>query len=275
MEGLAAFAMIVGIFWYIMSKIFKWWDDITIWKINEPDPLQAIFIAQNTGANQITIHLREDRRHINDFDVRRIIESAPLPINVESSTNSAIIDYLISLHPQTITLVPENRAEITTEGGLKISDSLRPTIAKLRDSGIKVSLFIDSQIADIEGAKDLGAEAIELHTGRFANLFLILNSNLNRTPNKLQIPNVREEYDIALQNLRKGAEFAKSIGLEVFAGHGLNYQNVGEILSIHEITELNIGHSIIARAVFVGLEKAIKEMIALINGAKSHESSTI
>ncbi len=244
-------------------------------KINEPDPLQAIFIAQNAGANQITIHLREDRRHINDFDVRRIIESAPLPINVESSTNSAIIDYLISLRPQTITLVPENRAEITTEGGLKISETLRPTIAKLRDSGIKVSLFIDSQIADIEGAKELGAEAVELHTGRFANLFLILNSNLNRTPNKLQIPNAREEYDIALQNLRKGAEFAKSIGLEVFAGHGLNYQNVGEILSISEITELNIGHSIIARAVFVGLENAIKEMIALIKRAKSHESSAI
>lgn len=244
-------------------------------KINEPDPLQAIFIAQNAGANQITIHLREDRRHINDFDVRRIIESAPLPINVESSTNSAIIDYLISLRPQTITLVPENRAEITTEGGLKISETLRPTIAKLRDSGIKVSLFIDSQIADIEGAKELGAEAVELHTGRFANLFLILNSNLNRTPNKLQIPNAREEYDIALTNLRKGAEFAKSIGLEVFAGHGLNYQNVGEILSISEITELNIGHSIIARAVFVGLENAIREMIALIKRAKSHESSAI
>lgn len=244
-------------------------------KINEPDPLQAIFIAQNAGANQITIHLREDRRHINDFDVRRIIESAPLPINVESSTNSAIIDYLISLKPQTITLVPENRAEITTEGGLKVSETLRPTIAKLRDCGIKVSLFIDSQIADIEGAKEIGVEAIELHTGRFANLFLILNSNLNRTPNKLQIPNAREEYDIALQNLRKGAEFAKSIGLEVFAGHGLNYQNVGEILSISEITELNIGHSIIARAVFIGLENAIREMIALIKCAKIAESSTI
>lgn len=244
-------------------------------KINEPDPLQAIFIAQNAGANQITIHLREDRRHINDFDVRRIIKSAPLPVNVESSTNSAIIDYLISLRPQTITLVPENRAEITTEGGLKVCDSLRPTIAKLRDCGIKVSLFIDSQIADIEGAKELGAEAIELHTGRFANLFLILNSNLNRTPNKLQIPNAREEYDIALTNLRKGAEFAKSIGLEVFAGHGLNYQNIGEILSISEITELNIGHSIIARAVFVGLENAIREMIALIKRAKSHKSSAI
>lgn len=244
-------------------------------KINEPDPLQAIFIAQNAGANQITIHLREDRRHINDFDVRRIIESAPLPINVESSTNSAIIDYLISLRPQTITLVPENRAEITTEGGLKVSETLRPTIAKLRDSGIKVSLFIDSQIADIEGAKELGAEAIELHTGRFANLFLILNSNLNRTPNKLQIPNARDEYDITLTNLRKGAEFAKSIGLEIFAGHGLNYQNVGEILSIGEITELNIGHSIIARAVFVGLENAIREMIALIKRTKIAESSVI
>ena len=119
-------------------------------KINEPDPLEAIFAVKNAGAHQITIHLREDRRHINDFDVCRIVESAPLPVNVESSTNSAIIDFLIAQKPHSVTLVPENRAEITTEGGLKLGEHLRPTIEKLRESNIKVSLFIDAKIADTE-----------------------------------------------------------------------------------------------------------------------------
>lgn len=237
-------------------------------KINEPDPLEAIFAVKNAGAHQITIHLREDRRHINDFDVRRIIESAPLPVNVESSTNSEIIEYLVSLKPHTVTLVPENRAEITTEGGLRLGENLRPTIEKLRDFGIKVSLFIDAKIADINTAKSLGAEAIELHTGRFANLYLAKHTNLNRTPNRLEFTadsrHLAQDLSESLKDLRDSVIEAKKLGLEVFAGHGLNYQNVREILSISEITELNIGHSIIARAVFVGLERAIKEMLDLI-----------
>lgn len=233
-------------------------------KINEPDPLEAIYVVKNAGASQITIHLREDRRHINDYDVKRIIDNAQIPINVESSTNKDILKYLISLKPQTITLVPENRAEITTEGGLKLEDSLKPIIKKLQDSCIKVSLFIDAKKSVVKKAKELGANAIELHTGSFANVFLAINSNLNRTPNKLNMPNAREKYDIALQNLRDSASLAKNLGLEVFAGHGLNYQNIYEILKISEITELNIGHSIIARAVFVGLENAIKEMLSLM-----------
>ncbi len=240
-------------------------------KINEPDPIEAIFAVKNAGAHQITIHLREDRRHINDFDVRRIIESAPLPVNVESSTNSEIIEYLVAQKPHTVTLVPENRAEITTEGGLKLGENLRPTIEKLRDFGIKVSLFIDAKIADIECAKSLGADAIELHTGKFANLYLAKHTNLNRTPNRIEISqganlarDLEQSLNDSLKELRDSAKKAKQLGLEVFAGHGLNYQNVREILNISEITELNIGHSIVARAVFVGLERAIKEMLDLI-----------
>lgn len=233
-------------------------------KIHEPDPLEAIFAIKNAGAHQITIHLREDRRHINDFDVKRIIESAPLPVNVESSTNSEIINYLISLKPSSITLVPENRAEITTEGGLKLGENLCHTIQKIQNAHIKVSLFIDPKIADIEMAKSLGVEAIELHTGRFANLYLAKNTNLNYTPNRIEIPqgaDLDSDLGDSLRDLRTSAFAAKKLGLEVFAGHGLNYQNVHEILNISEITELNIGHSIIARAVFVGLECAIKEML--------------
>ena len=240
-------------------------------KINEPDPLEAIFAVKNAGAHQITIHLREDRRHINDFDVHRIIESAPLPVNVESSTNSAIIDFLIAQKPHSVTLVPENRAEITTEGGLKLGENLRPVIEKLRESSIKVSLFIDAKIADINSAKSLGADAIELHTGKFANLYLAKNTNLNRTPNRIEISqgaNLSQDLEQSLQDslkeLRDSAREAKNLGLEVFAGHGLNYQNVREIVAIDEITELNIGHSIVARAVFVGLKRAIKEMLDLI-----------
>lgn len=237
-------------------------------KINEPDPIEAIFAVKNAGAHQITIHLREDRRHINDFDVRRIIESAPLPVNVESSTNSEIIDFLVAQKPHSVTLVPENRAEITTEGGLRLGENLRPTIEKLRDFGIKVSLFIDAKIADINTAKSLGAEAIELHTGRFANLYLAKHTNLNRTPNRSEFTadsrHLAQDLSESLKDLRDSAIEAKKLGLEVFAGHGLNYQNVREILNISEITELNIGHSIVARAVFVGLERAIKEMLDLI-----------
>ncbi len=233
-------------------------------KINEPDVLEAIFAVKNAGAHQITIHLREDRRHINDFDVRRIIESAPLPVNVESSANSEIIKILIALKPHSITLVPENRREITTEGGLKLTKNLQSTISAIKNAGIRLSLFIDPKISDIRLAKSLGADAIELHTGQFANLYLILNTNLNRTPNKLEIADAAQKYALSLKNLRDSAKEASSLGLKVFAGHGLNYQNVREILGISEISELNIGHSIIARAVFSGLESAIREMLAQI-----------
>ncbi|MDE6886639.1 MAG: pyridoxine 5'-phosphate synthase [Helicobacteraceae bacterium] len=235
-------------------------------KINEPEPLEAIYVLKNAGVSQITAHLREDRRHMNDFDIERIIQNAPIPTNIESSTNKEILDFLIKLKPNSITLVPENRQEVTTEGGLLLTDRLRDIISKIKDSDIKVSLFINPSKDDITRAKDFGADSIELHTGAFANLFLILNSNLNRTPNKLDIINAKEKYKDELKRLSDSAKFAKSLELGVYAGHGLNYQNVSEILKIKEITELNIGHSIISRAVFCGLFNAVKEMLSLIKG---------
>ena len=234
-------------------------------KINDPNPLEAIFILKNAGANQITAHLREDRRHMHDEDIRLIIQSSPLSVNIESSINEEIINFLISLKPQTITLVPENRKEVTTEGGLLLGDYLKPIIQKIKDNGILVSLFIDSNKDAISRAKELDVSKIELHTGEFANLFLILNSNLENMHNKLNIKNAKEKYFQSLNSLKNAAIFAESLGLEVCAGHGLNYQNVEEIIKIKEIKELNIGHSIISRAVFCGLHNAIKEMLNLIN----------
>ena len=234
-------------------------------KINDPNPLEAIFILKNAGAHQITAHLREDRRHMSDEDIKLIIQSAPLSVNIESSINEEIINFLISLKPQTITLVPENRKEITTEGGLNLDLNLSDTIKKIKDSGILVSLFIDPKKDAISRAKELEVSKIELHTGEFANLFLVLNSNLENMHNKLNIKNAKEKYFQSLDSLKNAAIFAESLGLEVCAGHGLNYQNVEEIIKIKEIKELNIGHSIISRAVFCGLYNAIKEMLNLIN----------
>lgn len=233
-------------------------------KINIPDPLEAIFILKNAGANQITIHLREDRRHIHDDDVKKIIENHQIKVNVESSTNKDIIDYLIQLKPHSITLVPENRMEVTTEGGLKIQNHTKEIIYKIKDNGIKVSLFLDPSNDDIQKAKEYNADAIEFHTGLFANLHLILNTNINQTHNTINIENPYQKYIQSLNKLQDSAKFAKQLGLEVYAGHGLNYQNVSEIVKIKEISELNIGHSIIARAIFCGLENAIKEMLNLI-----------
>ena len=239
--------------------------------INEPDPLMALEICKKAGADQITIHLREDRRHIDDFDVRRIIESSFLPVNVECSINEKIVEIISSLKPHRVTIVPENRDEVTTEGGLdlfKNSNKIKKAIDKFLENDIEVSLFIDPDIAQIEEAKVLNVSMIELHTGRYANLFLALNSNLNHTKHKLFTEFDRKILSKMLKDeikiIKDSAKFAKDLGLEVAAGHGLNYQNVKEIASIKEITELNIGHSIIANSIFVGLENAIKEMKNLI-----------
>ena len=239
--------------------------------INEPDPLMALEICKKAGADQITIHLREDRRHIDDFDVRRIIESSFLPVNVECSINGSIVEIISSLKPHRVTIVPENRDEVTTEGGLdlfKNSDKIKKAIDTFLKNDIEVSLFIDPDIAQIEEAKVLNVSMIELHTGRYANLFLALNSNLNHTKHKLFTEFDRKTLSKMLKDeveiIKDSAKFAKDLGLEVAAGHGLNYQNVKDIASIKEITELNIGHSIIANSIFMGLENAIKEMKNLI-----------
>ena len=239
-------------------------------RINEPDPLEAAFIAVSAGANQITLHLREDRRHIDEFDLERIIASCKIPVNVECSINQEIASKVSSLKPQRVTLVPEKREEVTTEGGLNLvnTKNLKGVIEQFRQNDIEVSLFIDPSLEALELSKTLGANAVEFHTGSYANLYAARYGNINRSKHKVYENLSRNELDSALKKalkeLKKCAKEAEGLGLFVAAGHGLNYQNVTEIAKIEHIKELNIGHSIIARAVFVGLERAVKEMRELI-----------
>lgn len=241
-------------------------------KINDPDPLEAVFIAKRAGADQITLHLREDRRHMHDSDIKRVRESSFLPLNVECSINPQIIDFLLEVAPHRITLVPENRAEVTTEGGLDVignSERIAEIAQAFKQKGVEVSLFIDAQLDQICASKEVGAQMVELHTGAYANLHLMLNTNLPLTHNaieSLQLPReaLKEQFHDSIESLKNAAKEAKWLGLEVAAGHGLNYHNLAPILAIPEIVELNIGQSIIARSVFSGLETAIKEMVELV-----------
>ncbi len=237
-------------------------------KVNDPDILNALFVACQSGADQITIHLREDRRHIQDADAYSIMKHSALPVNTECSINKNILEIVTDLKPHRATLVPEKREEVTTEGGLDVfgyEDEIAYAIELLHDYIIPVSLFIDPTIEAVEKSKALGAEMVELHTGSFANIFAMLNSSLphsNHSIKELQLP--RYELSIRLEKsisaITEAAKHAKKIGLEVAAGHGLNYHNVHEMMKITEITELNIGQSIIAKSVFSGLSEAVKEM---------------
>lgn len=241
-------------------------------KINDPDPLEAVFIAKRAGADQITLHLREDRRHMHDSDIKRVRESSFLPLNVECSINPQIIDFLLEVAPHRITLVPENRAEVTTEGGLDVignSERIAEIAQAFKQKGVEVSLFIDAQLDQICASKEVGAQMVELHTGAYANLHLMLNTNLPLTHNaieSLQLPReaLKAQFHDSIESLKNAAKEAKWLGLEVAAGHGLNYHNLAPILAIPEIVELNIGQSIIARSIFSGLETAIKEMVELV-----------
>jgi pyridoxine 5-phosphate synthase len=241
-------------------------------KINDPDPLMALAVCAQNGADQITIHLREDRRHINDDDAQKIIASSPLPVNLECSINQSIIDIVCELRPHRATLVPENREEVTTEGGLDVigqSALVSDAIDQLHDAGIAVSLFVDPSAHIMEQSKALEAEMVELHTGTYANLFAMLNTALPYTRHsvpELELPrdDLQRRLEAAVDAIRQSAEHAHSIGLEVAAGHGLNYHNIGPITAIAEIIELNIGQSIIARSVFTGLAAAVRDMKALL-----------
>lgn len=239
-------------------------------KINDPDPLEAIFVAKNAGADQITIHLREDRRHINDDDCAKIIKSSILPVNIECSINSEIIKIVSNLRPHRATIVPEKRNEITTEGGLDLGiKNLIDAISILKSQEIEVSLFIEPRIENIEISKELGADMVELHTGLFSNLYLMLHSNLPYTRNSLKELELKRSKlkDLLIneiQKIRDCAKKANELNLPCAAGHGLNYQNVKLIREIPHIFELNIGQSIIAKAIFVGLFNAIKEMKELL-----------
>lgn len=237
-------------------------------RVNDPDILNALFVACANGADQITIHLREDRRHIQDVDAKNIMLQSSLPVNLECSINRDILNIVSDLRPHRATLVPEKREEVTTEGGLDVftyEDEIAYAIEQLHDSIIPVSLFVDPTIEAMEKSKELGAEMVELHTGSFANIFAMLNSSLphtNHSVKELEVPRyeLASRLEKSLQEIQAAATRAKELGLEVAAGHGLNYHNVSHMMSIEEITELNIGQSIIARSVFSGLADAVKEM---------------
>jgi len=216
-------------------------------KTDEPDPVAAALLCQEAGADGITAHLREDRRHIQDHDVERL-NAASRVFNLELATSSDVVDLACRLRPYQATLVPERREEITTEGGLDLSrpaPRLRDTIRQLEQAGIRVSLFVDPDHRTLEAAKDLGVPAIELHTGRYALSW--------RTA------------DVALTQLREAARYASDMGLAVHAGHGLTYLNVAPVAGIDEIEELNIGHSVVSRAIMVGMKGAVEEMYRAMN----------
>ncbi|MFL5447855.1 MAG: pyridoxine 5'-phosphate synthase [Gemmatimonadales bacterium] len=216
-------------------------------KTDEPDPVAAALLCQEAGADGITAHLREDRRHIQDHDVERL-NAASKVFNLELATSADVVDLACRLRPYQATLVPERREEITTEGGLDLSHPaprLRDTIRRLEQAGIRVSLFIDPDLRTLEAAKDLGVPAIELHTGRYAHSW--------------------HSSDAALKQLQEAARYASDMGLAVHAGHGLTYLNVEPVAGIAEIEELNIGHSVVSRAIMVGMRSAVKEMRRAMN----------
>ncbi len=241
-------------------------------RVNNPNLIDALSICERAGAEQITIHLREDRRHIQDKDVKDIIEHSTLPINLECAIEPSIIDIVCSLKPHRATLVPEKREEVTTEGGLAVSldnSRLIEAIKRLQESEIEVSLFIDPTVEATKISSKLGVEWVEFHTGKFANIWAMLYSNLaksNHSIKELELDRatLKSMLKSELNTLKEVAILAKELGLMVAAGHGLNYQNVKEIAKIKEILELNIGQSIVARSIFTGLERAIIDMKELI-----------
>lgn len=241
-------------------------------RINDPELLQAVGVVAQNGADQITIHLREDRRHIQDEDVRRIITSSPLPINLECSIDPQMVEIALQMQPHRVTLVPEKREEVTTEGGLDVINSsalVSDAIEQLKSNHIEVSLFIDPDEHQVEHSCALEAQMIELHTGRYANIYAMLNSALaysHHSIDELDLP--RDELQVALKesldDLTRSAKHASLLGLRVAAGHGLNYHNVSAMCAIDDIFELNIGQSIIARSIYTGLATAVEDMRKLV-----------
>ncbi len=215
----------------------------------EPDPIAAAALCERAGADGIVVHLREDRRHIKDRDVRTLRKTVTTKLDLEMGASDEIVGIAISVAPDLVTLVPEKRQELTTEGGLDVlaqKESLRTVIKKFHDHGIPVSLFVDPVVAQIEISKEIGADMVELHTGEYAEA------------------KSEAEAKRLVRQIHSAAELGKQIGLEVNAGHGLNYVNVVPVSSIPFIDEMSIGHAVIARAAFVGLEQAVKEMLALV-----------
>jgi pyridoxine 5-phosphate synthase len=240
----------------------------------EPDPVAAALACESAGAHGITAHLREDRRHIQDRDAWKLREVIKTRLNLEMANSPEIVAIAMKLKPDIICLVPEHRQEVTTEGGLDVvanENALTETRKKMTDAGIEVSLFIAPATEQIDAAARTGAEFIELHTGAFAENFL---ERTNQTASacdlkgtaqtKSSSPECRIEDLPELERLIVGAKHARSLGLKVNAGHGLNYQNLPLLCQVPHLVELNIGHSIVSRAITVGLAEAVKEMLALM-----------
>lgn len=218
----------------------------------EPDPVAAALLCEAAGAHGITAHLREDRRHIQDRDVWKLREVIKTRLNLEMANSPEIVAIALKLKPDIICLVPERRQEVTTEGGLDVAGNLKAlteTRKKMNDRGIEVSLFIAPDPKQIAAAAKIGAQFIELHTGQFAETF-----------------GAAKKRGRELKRLVTGAKQAHSLGLQVNAGHGLNYENLKTLHRVPHLVELNIGHSIVSRAITVGLGKAVKEMLALMKG---------
>jgi len=217
-------------------------------KTTEPDPVTAAMLAEQGGADQITFHLREDRRHIQNRDARLISEMAQTLVNLEMAATPEMQEIALALRPDSVTLVPERREEVTTEGGLdllRLGDGVSGVVSALKEGGIRVGAFVNADFAQIKETARLGFDAVEIHTGTYTNA-------------------KGDDRERTLSEVQDAAAAAKKYGLHVHAGHGLTYHNVLPIVRIPEIEELNIGHSIISRAVFVGIERAVREMVELL-----------
>lgn len=217
----------------------------------QPDPVAAALLAEQAGIDGIVVHLREDRRHINERDVRLLRELITTKLDLEMAATDEIIRIACDVGPELATIVPEKRLELTTEGGINVIDNislLKDTIHTLHKHDIEVSLFIEPEIEQIDAATEINSDIIEIHTGAFANALS------------------EEEQIDELEKIRLGARHAKKLGLGVNAGHGLNYQNMKLFRDLADIDEVSIGHAVLARAVLIGLDKAVKDMFSIING---------
>ena len=218
---------------------------------NYPDPLKAALLAQKSGADSVTIHLREDRRHINEKDLKLIKSKLKIPLNLEIAATKEMLDIALKRKPPFVCIVPEKRKEITTEGGLNLNfkkDFLKKIINRLKQKRSRVSLFIEPSLIDIEKSKNLNADCVEIHTGKFCNL---INKNKN--------------YNKELEKIKKAVNFGNLLGLEVHAGHGLTYKSAKILSKVKGITEFNIGHFLIGESIFMGLDKVIKNFRKIIS----------
>lgn len=229
-------------------------------RTDEPDPVRAAVLAELGGADGITVHLREDRRHIQDRDVTLLLQTVRTGVNLEIAAEPAMIRLALELRPMIVTLVPERREEITTEGGLALDEDaalqrVRSGVETLIDSDVRVSLFVDPDPSTISVCADLGVDAVELHTGAWAETWKRRHACRDRLAGELT-------------RLRRAAAHARSLGLAVHAGHGLTYENVAPVAAITAIEELNIGHSVVSRALLTGMEKAVREMKRILEDAR-------